>query len=81
MKNLTIDQMIWAIRWAADYLDDLHESDSAIKALRDRADTTENRAAIGAYVSKFMDREGVTEPKENHGPTASEIGVIFKQML
>jgi hypothetical protein len=80
MKNLTIDQMIWSIRWAADYLADLDESDSAIKVLRDCADSAENRAAIGKAVSEFLDREGVAEADKNYGQAASEIGFIFKQL-
>ena len=76
MNDLTIEQMIWSIRWAADYLDGLQEDDAAIKALRHCADTTENRAAIGNAVSKLLAREGVTEPAENYGLTASELGMV-----
>lgn len=66
MNKLTSEQMVWAMRWAADYLEQHREEDTALESLRYYADMTEKHSAsskavvMGVDMASSKDRSATT---------------------
>lgn len=65
MNGLTTEQRVYALRWAADYLEKHGEDDTAIESLRHCADMTERYcmgdAVIGIDTANGKDKAGIVD--------------------